>query len=236
VALPDGGPAPSIPEIFDLLHARYGGEPWHWSPPHARGPMDVICGAVLVQHTAWPGAERALEALRDATSLDPAAIAAMPDDELAALIAMSGTPRVKARRLRAMADTIIDEGGLDGLFVLPDAELRQRLLATHGIGPETADAIMLYAAGRRTFVVDAYARRVFGRLGIAPADGDGYGSWQRMFASSLPDAGAEAFGRHHAHIVLHAKATCRPRPRCEACALSARCARRGIDGYAGQQF
>ena len=223
MARPDAAIARSLVAILDLLDARYLGERWHWSPPHVRGPMDIICGAVLVQHTTWQSAERALDALRDATSLDPPTIASLADDDLVALIAVSGTPRVKSRRLRAIARTIIDAGGLDALFALPDVDLRSRLLATHGIGPETADAIMLYGAGRRTFVIDAYTRRTFGRLGITPGDGDGYDAWQRMFESALPCAPAADFARHHAHIVLHAKAVCRAKPRCGDCVLNAAC-------------
>jgi endonuclease-3 related protein len=184
--------------------------------------MDVIAGAILVQHTAWQNAERALEQLRAAGALDPKMLGTMPDEELIPLIRVSGTPTVKARRLRAIATTIEDAGSIDALFALPNSELRARLLATHGIGAETADAIMLYAAQRRAFVIDAYTRRLFRRLGISP-DGDAYDAWQRYFEGALACADVATFQRYHAYIVLHSKAVCRTAPRCSACCLLDRC-------------
>lgn len=207
-----------LPEIYSRLDSTYGNDVWHWMPDYVRGELDVVAGAVLVQHTNWRNAERALESLREAGALDPAAILAMDEEALAGLIRVSGTPSIKARRLRALAETIVDTGGLDAFLALPVEEMRPRLLATHGIGPETADAIALYAAGRRVFVIDAYTRRVFRRIGIGPAS-DGYEDWRSWFEASLPDVSAEVFQRYHAWIVLHAKAVCRPRPLCGACPL-----------------
>ena len=109
---------------------------------------------------------------------------------LIGLIRVSGTPTVKVKRLRAVADTIIEAGGLDAFMSLPDAELRERLLATHGVGAETADAIMLYASHRRTFVIDAYTRRLFARLGLGPDERAPYETWRRWFEDGLPDADA----------------------------------------------
>lgn len=183
-----------------------------------RGPIDVIVGAILVQHTVWANAERALEALRDAGALDTRTLASMPDDDLLPLIRVSGTPSVKALRLRAIASTIESVGGLDAFLALPDDELRERLLATHGVGPETADGIMLYAAGRRAFMIDAYTQRLFRRIGLGPA-GDRYGDWQRYFESALADGDAAMFQRCHAFIVLHGKALCRAKPLCAQCPL-----------------
>lgn len=197
-------------------------------PDYVRGPADVIAGAVLVQHTNWRNAERALENLRDADALDPAAILAMDEEALAVLIRASGTPSIKARRLRALAQTIVDADGLDAFLGLPLERLRPLLLATHGIGPETADAIALYAAGRRTFVIDAYTRRVFRRIGVGPVC-DRYEDWRSCFEAALPDASVEVFQRYHAWIVLHAKAVCRPLPLCGGCPLAAMCARIGLD-------
>jgi endonuclease-3 related protein len=182
----------------------------------------MITGAILVQHTNWTNAERALDALRAAGALDPAALATMPDGALVPLIRLSGTPTVKARRLRAIAATILDAGGLEKLFALPADELRVRLLATHGVGAETADAIMLYAADRRVFVIDAYTQRLFRRLGLGPTR-DRYDDWQRYFEDALPDADVALFQRYHAAIVLHGKSLCRAKPRCISCPLLDRC-------------
>ena len=215
-------PGPLL-EIYRALDGRYRNDVWHWMPDVARGPFDVIAGAILVQHTAWDNAERALDALRTAGALDPAALLARPIEEIERLVRVSGTPRVKAQRLRAVAATIDAAGGLDALLALPATELRGRLLATRGIGPETADAIVLYAAGRPAFVIDAYTRRTFGRLGLRPDD-DSYDGWQRMFVAGLGEDGSvELYQRYHGHIVLHAKALCRATPRCAPCPLRSRC-------------
>jgi endonuclease-3 related protein len=209
-------------EIYTRLDAAYGDQAWHWAPDYVAGPTDIIAGAILVQHTTWVNAARAVEALREADELDPASIIALPDERLIELIRVSGTPTVKAKRLRALAITIIDARGLDAFLALPLAEMRPLLLATHGVGPETADAIALYAAGHRTFVVDAYTRRLFGRLGIVP-EGDAYEDWRAFFENALPGADATFFQCYHAWIVLHGKAICRPRPLCAACTLADVC-------------
>ena len=216
--------APDVRSILDALDAVYRDETWHWMPDRIDGPMEVVAGAILVQHTNWTNAERALDALRDASALDPSALASMPADELAALVRVSGTPSIKARRLQALAHTVLDAGGLEALFALPGDDLWTRLLATHGIGPETADAIALYAAGRRIFVIDAYTRRLFARIGIRPSS-DTYDAWQRFFHDALGErASVDDYRRHHAHIVLHSKARCRAVPRCAGCPLRHRCA------------
>ena len=215
---PSAANARDLLQIYHRLDAAYAGEVWHWAPQHAAGPMDIIAGAILVQHTNWTNAERALDALRAAGALDPAQLASMSDDAVVPLIRVSGTPTIKARRLRAIASMIVDAGGLDAMLALPADELRARLLATHGVGPETADAIMLYAVGKRVFVIDGYTQRLFRRLGLGPI-GVRYSDWQRYFEGALPDADVAMFQRYHAVIVLHGKARCRAKPLCEHCPL-----------------
>jgi len=202
-------------DLLDRLDRAYDYRSWHWQSDTSR---DEICiGAVLVQHTSWSNVERALERLRDARALTLDAIAGIDEATLAEIVWPAGTPRTKARRLRALASLAREHGGLDALLALGRDELRERLLATHGIGPETADAIVLYAAGQAVFVVDAYSRRILRRAGLGP-DGERYAAWQRWFQSALaPDV--EAYRRHHGLLVLHGKATCRPRPRCPDCCL-----------------
>ncbi len=212
-------------DIYDVLHAVYRDEIWHWMPDVARQPMDIVAGAILVQHTTWTNAERALEALRDAGVLDAAALASMPESEIAALVRVSGTPTVKAKRLRALCQTIQRNGGIDAFLAQPADSLRAQLLATHGVGPETADSIALYAGGRPLFVIDAYTRRLFGRLGLRPP-ADTYDMWQRWFEESLSPEGrgtVELYRRYHGYIVLHSKALCRTAPRCARCPLLAHC-------------
>jgi endonuclease-3 related protein len=216
--------AARLREIYRLLQGAYGCETWHWSPEHVRDPIEVLVGAVLVQHTTWSNAERALEALRAAGELDARAIAAMPEAELASLVRVSGTPTIKARRLRALSVTIDRNGGLAAFLRLPTALLRAELLATHGIGPETADAILLYAAGRRVFEIDAYTKRIFSRIGAGPGDAARYDTWQRYFEDALGrDGDAVMFQRYHGYIVLHGKRLCRARPRCGECPLLGVC-------------
>lgn len=214
-----------IAGALDALEAMYGRERWHWDA--GTDPFEVCVGSILVQNTAWTNAERAINRLRTAGALDPATILAMPPAQLEDLVRPSGQFRQKARKLQAFATTCVAAGGLNALLKLPFPELRQRLLATWGIGPETADCICCYAAGCRVFVVDAYTIRVFRRLGAGPPS-DAYDAWQAWLTNELSDhprwgtAGGSA--RAHALIVLHAKHRCRKRqPRCGDCLLQSVC-------------
>ncbi len=206
--------------VFDRLLAAYG--PQHWWPGDS--PFEVIVGAILTQQTAWANVEKALANLRAAGALSPDGIRAASEDDLATLIRPSGFYRGKARKLKALIELLDErfEGDLNSLLAAPGDDLRPALLATHGIGPETADSILLYAAGRPYFVIDAYARRIFSRLGLTPAD-DTYDAWQRLFARELPPDAA-LFNEYHALIVEHAKRTCRTVPLCEGCVLLDVCA------------
>jgi len=209
-----------VRDVLRRLDGAYDYSDWHWQPDTA--PDYVCISAVLVQHTNWANVERALERLRAAEALSLAAIARLDEAALAELIRPAGTPIVKARRLLAFARLAADAGGLEPLLALPAGELRDRLLATPGLGPETADAILLYAAGRPVFEVDAYTVRIFRRLGFG-AERDGYDAWQRWFESALPPD-LETYRRYHGLLVLHGKRTCRPQPQCEGCCLREVCA------------
>jgi endonuclease-3 related protein len=209
-------------DVYRRLDEAYSDQVWHWLPEHGASALEIAIGAVLVQHTNWMNAERALDALRAAGCLAPGSIAALPDDELADHIRAGGLSRVKARRLKALADTMIAAGGLDAFLALPGETLRQALLSTPGIGEETADAIALYAAGVPTFVVDAYTRRLFERLGHRPP-GSTYSAWKRHFEERLRDQPLAVYQRYHGWIVLHAKQRCRPTPICAGCPLLGVC-------------
>jgi endonuclease III related protein len=206
--------------IFDRLLAAYG--PQHWLPGDS--PLEVIVGAILTQQTAWANVEKALANLRAAGALSPDGLRATSEDDLAALIRPSGFYRGKARKLKAFIALLDGRfgGDLDLLLAAPSDELRAALLATHGIGPETADSILLYAAGLPYFVIDAYTRRIFPRLGLTPDD-DTYDAWQAMFTRALPPDAA-LFNEYHALIVEHAKRVCRTVPLCEGCVLLDVCA------------
>lgn len=213
---------PTLEEALDGLEAMHGRREWHWWP--GADPFEVVVGSILVQNTAWTNVERALARLRAAECLSPAAMAARAPEELEELVRPSGQYRQKARKLRAFLALVAEHGALEALLQLPPADLRQALLATWGIGEETADCIIVYAAARPAFVVDAYTRRIFGRLGLGPAEGASYATWQRYFTSALvPDR--DRWARIHALIVLHAKHLCQKRaPRCRECILRPRCA------------
>jgi endonuclease III related protein len=203
---------------LDTMHAWRG---WHWWPD--ADPFEVAIGAILVQNTSWTNVERALESLRSAGALTPAAMAALNQDELEALVRPSGQYRQKARKLRSFLDLIAAHGSIDALLSLPADELRAKLLATWGIGPETADGIILFAARQSVFPIDAYTLRVFGRLGIGPVETTSYDQWQQYFDECVPPD-RDLRARFRALIVLHAKHLCRKRdPRCGDCALRPEC-------------
>ena len=177
-------------------------------------------GAILTQNTAWASVERALAALRTAGALSPERMSALCERELADLVRPSGTFRVKARRLRAFLDMLHArlDGDLAALLALPADALVEALLAVPGIGPETADAITLYAAGQPAFVIDAYTRRIVDRLGLAP-DERSYGGYRSLFTSALA-ADAALYSEYHALLVEHGKRRCtRNAPRCGGCSL-----------------
>jgi endonuclease-3 related protein len=214
------------PEIELMLkaHERLAGhydlDRWHWRDDTP--VLDICLGAVLVQHTAWTNVEKAIVNLKSAGIEGAEDLLGLSEEDLAILVRPAGTPLTKARRLQTFARLVLAHGSFDGLFDRPAPELRSLLLATHGIGPETADVIMLYAARRPAIVHDAYTARLLGRLGIGP-ERDGYSVWREWLDARLP--GDAAFRRrHHAAIVVHCKETCRVRPRCEACPLRSICA------------
>ncbi|MCR4392305.1 MAG: endonuclease III domain-containing protein [Candidatus Acetothermia bacterium] len=205
-------------ELYQTLLAAYG--PQGWWP--GEGPFEVVVGAVLTQATSWRNVEQALTNLKAAGALSPQAMASLPPDELAALLRPAGFFRQKARRLAGLVAWIEGTGGLPSVLRLPTAELRASLLAVPGIGPETADSILLYAAGRPVFVVDAYTRRILHRLGFLPQEHAPYPEVARLFTDHLPlDPGL--YGEYHALFVRHGKERCRKRPRCPDCPVAAQC-------------
>jgi endonuclease-3 related protein len=215
-------PAPTfLLDVYARLHAAYG--PQGWWP--ARTAWEVVVGAILTQHTSWTNVERALAQLEPVGGLTPQGLRTLPPATLAALIAPAGSRARKARTLQefvAWLDTTY-EGDLARLRTVPLAALRPQLLARFGIGPETADCILVYVAGRASFVIDAYTIRLLTRLGVC-APTVPYHDLQARFHAALPPDAA-LFGEYHALIVAHGKVTCRTRaPRCPACVLRPICA------------
>lgn len=205
----------SIPLIFDRLLAHYGSQ--HWWP--ADTPFEVMVGAVLTQATSWTNVERAIASLKEADSLSPTTIREMDVETLAGLIYPSGFYNAKATRLKALTQYLGDtyDDNIDSMRLQDGAKLRRELLAVKGIGEETADAILLYALGKPSFVIDAYTRRLFKRLRVVPED-ENYAGYQRMFCDNLPEDTA-LFAEYHALIVQHCKEACRKTPLCETCCL-----------------
>lgn len=207
---------PPVVDIFNALFARFG--PQGWWPGDS--PDEITIGAVLVQSTSWRNVERALDNLRDSGLLDLSRLQRIAQDELERLVQPAGFYRVKARRLRNLLDFLVDRhaGSLDSLFKLPLEEARRQLLTINGIGPETADSILLYAGGRPTFVVDAYTRRLLVRHGWSPP-GVGYHEMQQLFESQLAPA-PQLFNEFHALVVRLGYHHCKAQPRCLDCPLA----------------
>jgi endonuclease-3 related protein len=201
--------------LYTALDARYG--PQDWWP--ARSRFEVAVGAVLTQHTAWAGVARAIGNLRAARRLAPRRLCRFSLPRLGRLIRPAGTWRLKARRLRALAVFFVERAGgrLERLRGAHLESLRAQLLGVRGIGPETADAILLYALDRPVFVADAYTRRVLSRHRMVPAD-IGYEALRSYLETHLPGDPA-VFNEFHALLVAVAKSHCRARPRCEGCPL-----------------
>lgn len=198
----------------DALLAALG--PQGWWPGDT--PFEVCVGAILTQNTAWKNVEKAIANLKSAGALSLDAIAAMPIPRLEELIRPAGTFRVKAKRLSRFCRWAKDErGGLDVLFSLGSGALREALLEVPGIGPETADSIALYAAGKPTFVADTYTHRIAARHGLLDWEA-GYDDVREYFQGALPDD-PQVLNEAHALFVKVGKDWCRSKPKCDACPL-----------------
>jgi endonuclease-3 related protein len=207
-------------DLHDRLHTAYG--PQDWWP--AADPFEMIAGAILTQRTGWRNAEQALQNLTESGFLSAEAIDAAPVERVGEAIRAAGFHNAKARTLKAFAGFLIErhDGDFDKLFALSTDDLRGALLDLFGIGEETADAILVYAAKRPTFVIDAYARRLLRRLGWIDG-GEPYRDLRDLFLSALP-SDVDLLGEFHALIVRHGKAHCRSDPVCDGCSVARLCA------------
>jgi len=208
--------------MYEAMLSRFG--PQHWWParahlaPHGR-KLEICLGAILTQNTNWGNVEKALDSLDAAGAMQVDALAKMPPARLAELLRPAGYFNVKARRLKNFIRHLTDSHGgrIESLLALPKARLREQLLGINGVGAETADSMILYAAGKRTFVVDAYTRRICLRHRlIAPTDG--YEAIKSMFESRVPPRSG-LYNDYHAQLVAVGKHFCRPRARCSGCPL-----------------
>ena len=208
--------ADDLVRYYELMSGALG--PMHWWP--AETTFEVIVGAILTQSTAWGNVERAIRNLRSAGLLTPSSMLRVRTHRLAELVRPSGYFRQKAKKLKAFVGFLHNayDGSLKSMFQTPTSQLRDELLSIYGIGPETADSILLYAGNHPVFVVDAYTHRIFGRHGITNGKPD-YESVRAFFESSLPRQ-QQLFNEFHALIVNTGKNWCRKTaPRCEECPL-----------------
>ena len=212
----DSSSGPTLMRYFMAMSQALG--PMQWWP--AKTPFEVIVGAILTQNTSWTNVERAIANLRSAQMLTPSTITSARLSKLALLVRPSGYFRQKAKKLKAFVRFLQREygGSLKRMFDTPTEILRGKLLSVHGIGPETADSILLYAGNHPVFVVDAYTHRIFGRHGIT----DGKPQYERVRAlleAALP-RDSQLFNEFHALVVNTGKNWCRKKePRCAECPL-----------------
>jgi len=208
--------AKNLEEIYKRLLGKFG--PQGWWPAQSR--FEVIVGAILTQNTNWTNVERAIENLRKNKLLTPSKLRKVHTRRLASLIKPAGYFNVKAKRLKSFIDFLYKEyrGNLDKMSKEYWANLRIKLLAISGIGPETADSILLYALDKPVFVVDAYTKRFLARHNLVSREAS-YDAIQSIFMDSLPQD-IKMFNEYHALIVRLGKELCKSKPLCEICPLN----------------
>jgi len=219
-----------VHHIYNRLYSAYG--PQQWWP--ADSPFEVVLGAVLTQNTRWENVRMALDNLRTAYVLAPGALASLEEAELQALIRPAGFFRQKSATLRRVIDALMEEeygGSLDMFLAGETSNARARLLDIKGVGPETADSILLYAADHPIFVIDAYTRRICSRIGLC-ASAVSYTELQHMFMRALPED-VQMYNEYHALLVELAKCCCtKNKPQCKACPVEDMCKQLHIPPFA----
>ncbi len=219
-AIPRSRFSPQPRELIDLyerLLSRYGEQPW-WP---AETPFEVVVGAVLTQNAAWSNVEKAIDRLKASGNLSLDALLATDHETLGELIRPSGYFNIKARRLRNLCEYLAAQGGLETFAGIDLKEQRIGLLAVNGVGPETADDILLYALDRPVFVIDTYTRRLLQRYRLAVGD-EPYEDLRQGFEDAL-QSDVYLYQQYHALIVMHAKEVCRKAPLCDQCVMATHC-------------
>ncbi len=208
-----------LQKIYYQLLDAYG--PQNWWP--AEEPFEVMVGAILTQSVAWLNVEKAIANLKTAEALSPQALRLFSLSDIATLIRPCIYYNVKARKLKSLANWLGEycQDNLSKLFANNTDQLSQQLLSIWGIGEETADSIILYAANKPVFVIDAYTRRIINRLGFT-LDSNSYTAYQSLFMDNLP-ADVTLFNEYHALLVCLGKNVCRSRPLCQQCCLENVC-------------
>ena len=206
----------TLKKSYNKLLKTFG--PQHWWPGDT--PFEVIVGAILTQNTAWTNVEKAIHNLKKAKLLTPGKLHDLSQDEIAKYIRPAGYFNIKAKRLKHFLNYLFDNygGNLKKMFKKRTDAVRRELLSVNGIGPETADSILLYAGDHPVFVVDAYTKRIFSRHQVVKADAE-YHDIQELFMKNLPHV-VKMFNEYHALIVKAGKDFCRTRkPMCSRCPL-----------------
>jgi len=213
--------------LYSVAKGRCVYPPLVYLPPDENGRFEICTGALLTQNTAWTNVEKALARLKAENMLSARRLAAAPEGEIAGLIRSSGYFMQKARKLKIFSRHLLQRHpeGIEKWFSGPLESVRAELLSVWGIGPETADSMLLYAGGRPTFVVDAYTRRLLSRLGFAEARA--YDEARNLYMRLLP-ADYKIYNEYHALIVELGKRHCAKTPRCANCPLSAACPKEKI--------
>ena len=208
-----------LKDIYQRLMAAYGRQ--YWWP--VKEPFEVMVGAILTQSAAWRNAGKAIANLKAAKALSPEAIRLVPLPVLAQIVHPCGYYNAKALKLKSLAGWLGNHchDDLKKLFACDMEDLRQQLLSIHGIGQETADSILLYAAAKPVFVIDAYTRRIMSRIGLAQ-NSHSYAAYQQLFMAYLPND-ARLFNEYHALLVRLAKDVCCKKPVCDKCCLNDIC-------------
>ena len=212
--------SPDLLSIYKRLFAAYGEQ--HWWP--GSDPFEIIVGAILTQQVTWKNVEKALAALKAANLLKPETLLLAPLDEVATLIRPTIYYNAKAKKLHSFLLFLKERhhGDLEDLFSLSITALREELLSVHGIGEETADSVILYAAGKPSFVIDAYTRRIVQRLGLISGT-EKYAALRALFMENIPHD-VKLYNEYHALFVRHGKERCRVRsPLCSGCPLGDMC-------------
>lgn len=202
-------------QIYELLFGRFG--PQHWWPGETQ--FEIIVGAILTQNTNWTNVEKAISNLKTKDILSPEGLRRMDVVQLAEVVRPAGYYRVKAKRLKSFIDWLFEtyDGSLSRLEEVSTEQLRAELLTVKGVGPETADSILLYAFARAVFVVDAYTARIASRHQLIEPGAD-YEQLRELFEAHMPQD-VQLFNEYHALLVRLGKEFCRPRPKCEGCPL-----------------
>ncbi len=207
-------------DIYEILYNTFG--PQKWWPAETR--FEICVGAILTQGVSWNNVEKAISALKENDLLDPLSLKNEPDKNIADLIKPALYYNIKARKLKEFIKYLLDKynGNFDLMFERPLSLLRREILKVWGIGDETADSILLYAGEYRTFVVDAYTRRIFSRIDIISFD-DKYEAIQKLISKNIPQD-AQVYNEYHALIVNLGKSICKKKkPKCEICPIGNKC-------------